>query len=269
MFLLTGMGEMEFSDLWRFFLLTFIRFAPVVFLAPFLGSRKGFPMTARAGMILCLTLVFLPTILYHSPTKHITSMMFYALTAKELLIGFCLGFLASIPFHIAQSAGIIIDYMRGSSMLMTQDPTMEIQTSPIGVLFNYYLIALFYQLDGPLLFYDAVETSFLILPVAEFSPLHFFQNQTFWGAIVGLAGKIFEVSIQIAMPAILGVLMAESFLGIANRLAPQIQIAFLGMSLKSILGLLLLWAGWYLIIKNMSSFSLDWTNWILQTIQTF
>ena len=49
--------------------------------------------------------------------------------------------------------------------------------------------------------------------------------------------QIITIAIQLAAPALVAILMAEMFLGIANRLAPQVQIAFLGMSIKSLLGL--------------------------------
>jgi type III secretion protein T len=54
--------------------------------------------------------------------------------------------------------------------------------------------------------------------------------------------------------------MAEVFLGIANRLAPQVQISFLGMSLKSLVGLFVLWSGWFIIWKQTATESKSWLN---------
>jgi type III secretion protein T len=61
------------------------------------------------------------------------------------------------------------------------------------------------------------------------------------------------------------------FLGIANRLAPQVQIAFLGMSLKSLLGIGLLFVGWFFILLQMSKQAQIWLKtlqYMLQTIPT-
>jgi type III secretory pathway component EscT len=58
------------------------------------------------------------------------------------------------------------------------------------------------------------------------------------------------------------------FLGIANRLAPQVQIVFLGMSLKSLLGLGLLWAGWFFILKQMANQSVLWLHDLEKVLQT-
>ncbi len=62
--------------------------------------------------------------------------------------------------------------------------------------------------------------------------------------------------------------MAEMFLGIANRLAPQVQIAFLGMSLKSLVGIALLWAAWFFILQQLGKQSLQWVQKLNRLILT-
>ena len=258
--LLSDLQNLNYQSLWRVVLLTFMRVAVIVGLAPFLGA-KIIPGTARAALALALTLVFLPTVLFYTNMSYITDYQFIIFACKEIFIGFILGFISAAPFYVVQSSGILIDYLRGSSMMMAQDPTMQAQSSPIGIMFNNYLIVLFYAMEGPLLFFDAVTTSFQLFPVDQMiSPLFFKMNDPIWQTILSLTSTIFNLSIELAAPPLLAILMAEMFLGIANRLAPQVQIAFLGMSLKSLLGLILLWAGWLFILKQMSTMSLDWIH---------
>ena len=66
------------------------------------------------------------------------------------------------------------------------------------------------------------------------------------------------MAIQLGAPAIIGILMAEMFLGIANRLAPQVQIVFLGIPLKSWVGLAMLAIAWYYILQQLSKESDIW-----------
>ena len=75
-----------------------------------------------------------------------------------------------------------------------------------------------------------------------------------------------DAPIQLAAPAILAILMTELFLGIANRLAPQVQIAFLGMSLKSLAGLALLAIAWFFILKQLGIQSTTWIKEIPRII---
>jgi type III secretory pathway component EscT len=254
---------MTYNNLWIYFLLGLFRLAPIVAVVPFLGA-KIIPMSARMGLAIALTTMFLPTEIFYSISINSEQQMnlesmFIILSVKELMIGFFIAMIAGVPFFIAQSSGILIDYMRGSSMLMAQDPTTQTQVSPIGILYNYFLIDLFFRLDGPFLFFDAISDSFRVIPIDGYLNAAFFNlDNSFWKMALEILQQIFTLSIQLSAPALLAILMAEMFLGIANRLAPQVQISFLGMSLKSLLGLILLWAGWLVITTKMGDMSIDW-----------
>jgi len=257
-----------------YFLLGLLRMAPIVATVPFLGA-KVIPVTARMGLAICFTIMFMPTLIFFSnsvwlKTPYDLDSAFIILAIKELIVGFFIGMVASVPFFIAQASGILIDFMRGSSMLMAQDPTTQTQVSPIGILYNYFLIALFYQLGGLFIFLDALAESFRFIPIDGYLSAAFFnQNTLFWRTTFDLLQQIFTLSIQLSAPAILAILMAEMFLGIANRLAPQVQIAFLGMSLKSLLGLTLLWAGWMYITRKMGDVSIDWMKKLAELFSPF
>lgn len=243
------------------FFLGFFRIAPIVSLSPFLGSKL--PGGVKVGLAISLTILFVPLLITTSSASFGFNLAFIAFSVKELLMGFILGYLASIPFYIVQGSGSLIDFMRGSSSLQVQDPMMQTQTSPIGVLFNYILIIIFFQIGGLFYFLDAIVESFKILPIDKMIPAGFFNIKLlFWKTIMGLGTRILAISIQLAAPSIVAILMAEMFLGIANRLAPQVQIVFLGMSLKSLLGLGILWAAWFFFLKQMGNQSLLWIKQI-------
>lgn len=266
--LLDRVEGLNYAVLWRVFLLAFIRMAPIVSLAPFLGA-KLIPTTARAAIALSLSIILLPNILFNMTSFTMTDTQFVGFALKELIIGYILGFFASVPFFIVQSSGIFIDYMRGSSMLMAQDPSTQTQSSSIGIMFNYFLIVMFYSMDGAFLFFDAIQSSFAAFPVDSFlNPKMFNFANPLWKTSVDIINQIFTISLELAAPCILAILMAEMFLGIANRLAPQVQIAFLGMSLKSLLGLTLLWAGWYFFLQKTSGMSLSWMQNLLSILRS-
>lgn len=250
------------------FFLGLFRIAPIVSLAPFLGAKL--PGSAKMGLAIALTVIFVPELISTSKATFAFDMTFVAYGFKELFMGFVLGFLATIPFYMAQGAGSLIDYMRGASSLQIQDPTLRSQTSVIGVMFNYFLIVIFFNIGGPFYFLDAVFESFRIIPIDKMIPMSFFNlDLIFWKTIIGLGTRILAISIQLAAPCIVAILMAEMFLGIANRLAPQVQIVFLGMSLKSLLGLGLLWAGWFFILKQMSHQAFVWIQQIDDILVSF
>jgi type III secretory pathway component EscT len=81
-----------------------------------------------------------------------------------------------------------------------------------------------------------------------------------------------NIATQLAAPALIGVLLTDLFLGIANRLAPQVQIVFLGIALKSWVGIALLTAAWGLMLQVMSKESIRWfqtVNWLIQYVGAY
>lgn len=241
------------------FFLTMARIIPVVTLAPFLGS-KNIPAPIRIGFSISLIAIFLPQNLFsiHQDIPYSIS-PFVGLFLKELMIGFILGFLATIPFIIAQMAGSLIDFQRGASSLQVSDPTTQTQTGPMGQLCNFLLIAVFFSLGGPFIFLNGVADSYKLIPVDSlFNPSVMNANNLFWHTAYGIAGTTMQIATQLAAPGLIGVLLTDLFLGIANRLAPQVQIVFLGVALKSWVGIALFTAAWGLMIQVMCKESVGW-----------
>jgi type III secretion protein T len=248
------------------FFLGLMRMAPIVSLAPFLGAKL--PGSVKIGTAIALTAVILPYLISHAKTPIVTyDSLFACYCLKELFIGTVIAFLVGIPFYIMQSSGVLIDFLRGSSALQIQDPVMQSQSSSIGQLYNYVFIVLFYDIGGPFIFFEGVLNSYSIIPADSFVPAAFFSLQMpFWQFMMGILTKFLALSLQLAAPSLVAILMAEMFLGIANRLAPQVQIAFLGMALKSFVGLALLWAGWYFILQQIGKQSILWLQTLNQLI---
>jgi len=249
------------------FFLTLARLLPILALAPFFGTNNV-PMTIRMMFGVALTAIFLPQNVLLAGQENITfAMPFVGLMLKELLIGLVLGVLSIVPFVMATMAGSLINFQSGGNSLGVTDPTTRTQTGPTGILFNWTLIAIFFAIGGPFIFLQGVATSYQLIPVDGLISHTLFSGQTtLWTQIIALTQKVFNMSIQFAAPSLIGILFTDMFLGIANRLAPQVQIVFLGISLKSWVGLALLAAAWTLIIKVMSKESLSWFKLVNQLI---
>lgn len=262
-------SETELMHYLSLFLLSILRLGPIVRLAPFLGA-KVIPGMARMGLILILGVIFFPNILVYSSTGPLTfDLVFVGYAVKELILGYILGFFSMIPFLIANSAGIFIDFVRGSSMLMQQDVTLQQQASPLGILYNSIFIVIFYQLGGVWLFFDAITTSYQIMPPSAWFNTNFFSLTTpLWKHAITILHSIIAISLQLAAPSLVAILMAEVFLGIANRLAPQVQIIFLGMPIKSLLGIFFLWAGWFFILPQGNKHLFSWFRSLEQIVHS-
>ena len=245
------------------------RFLPIIALSPFFGSRV-LPHPVKVAFAISMFVVLMPTLVTSTTVAPTFSLGLVLYMIKEMFIGLLLGNIISLPFIIAQSAGIIIDHQRGGASLMVNDPTIQNQSSPIGTLMNLVLIYIFYLIDGPWDFIDAINTSYLLVPPDQFlSPYFFADDSLSWQFVIKMFNTVMVMTTQLATPALIAILMTDSFLGLANRLAPQVQITFLGMPLKSLLGLTVLCLGWKLVIKRMIIQSHYWIDGVGEITKYF
>ena len=245
------------------------RILPIIALVPFFGG-KVLPRPAKVAFAICLFTIFLPQLLVATTTPLALNMAVVIYLVKELIIGLLLGFFLSIPFIIVQNAGILIDHQRGGSSLMVNDPTMQNQSSPLGTLFNLILIYLFFTIEGPFTVIELLWQSYEILPPDQMPSLALFgEDSEVREYTMKLLGHVMILSTQLASPALIMVLMTDFFLGIANRLAPQVQITFLGMPLKSLLALLIIFFAWHLFNEEIIRQTQKTLNALFNLIKLF
>lgn len=251
------------------FFLFLARMLPIIALSPFFGSRI-LPHPVKVTFAISLFAVFLPLLLTVTTTKLDFDHLSLVLFAKEIFVGFIIGTFASIPFIIVQSAGIVIDHQRGGASLMVNDPTVQNQSSPLGTLFNFVLIYVFFLIDGPFVILDAIMKSYELVPPDGFiNPAFFAKNSPFWQSAIQLLARTTRIFTQLAAPSLIIILMTDVFLGIANRLAPQVQITFLGMPLKSLLALTVIALGWKAYVDQTVIESNNWLSHINEIILMF
>lgn len=245
------------------------RMLPIISLAPFFGSRI-LPHPVKVVFAISLFAIFLPQLMGNVTVPLQFNLWLVLCLLKEIIVGLLMGFMVSIPFIIVQNTGMMIDHQRGGASLMVNDPTIQNQSSPLGTLFNFVLIYLFFIIDGPFLVIDAISQSYDILPPDKFINASFFDLKSqFVEDVIRIMGQVMIISTQLAAPALIMILMTDFFLGIANRLAPQVQITFLGMPLKSLLGLAVIFFGWQLFTAQLVTESFTWINYLYNMIPLF
>ena len=256
-------------EIWSLFLIAMARIVPLIALAPFFGG-KMVPDSIKIGFGASVVLIFFPYIIGQSTADLSMDLTLIFLMIKEAFIGLLLGFLISVPFYFAQGAGALIDHQRGSQSLQVMDPSTQMQTSPLGTLYNDMLLVIFFFIGGPLLFFEGVFTSYAILPADQFIPPSFFDaSRPLWGTAIQLLHNIVALSLQLATPSVMAMLLSDLFLGITNRMAPQVQISFLLWSLKAFIGIALLFLAWWYVIKQLDIITLDWIKTFHKIIVKF
>lgn len=160
-----------------------------------------------------------------------------ALIAKEALIGLALGYLAAIPFWVFEAVGFLIDNQRGASIASTLNPLTGNDTSPLGLLCNQAFIVFFMMTGGMLLLLGLLYDSFALWGVAQWWPHWQAEAGVLW---LGQLDRLVRLGLLLAAPALVAMFLVELGLALVSRFAPQLQVFFMAMPLKSALAMLVL-----------------------------
>ncbi|MBW2261781.1 MAG: flagellar biosynthetic protein FliR [Deltaproteobacteria bacterium] len=196
---------------------------------PFLGGRRV-PATLHLGLAAALGLAMgggsaLETV----PPAPLAA----ALAVKEVVVGFSIGFLASLPFRFLEQSGILIDVTR-STQLSGSAGIGGNQSTPTGTFFLLMAMAVFFLTPAHRAFWMGVEASFLSVPLVPDGALPY--EPLAMTAIAASAG-LFASSVMIAFPVLLSVLVTDLAIGAAGRFVPHSGGTFAFMPLRSVVGL--------------------------------
>ncbi|MEO1366990.1 MAG: flagellar biosynthetic protein FliR [Acidobacteriota bacterium] len=214
--------------------LAFARWLPVVTLAPFLGSR-GVPTPVKVALSATLAAVLLPFLSATLPAPlAFSAFEWLRLVAREALVGCLLGLVAGLVFQAAEMAGQVLDLNRGVGMGNLFVPQTSQMSTVMGDFFVQLFIVLFVAVGGHRLFLAAVFDSYaswpLLQPGVEVSGLAAF--------FLAATADLFVLALRLIAPAVVLILLIDLVLGVANRMAPQLNVFFVGLSLKAALAVL-------------------------------
>jgi flagellar biosynthetic protein FliR len=208
------------------------RIAPVILLVPAFGGRR-LPVPARVALVAATVLAVHPAACPDIPAP--AGLALAGIVLKELCVGTVLALAATCLFEALRIGGRLVDNLRGASMAHALVPQTNERTSPVADLYLLLAVLAFFAAGGPALFLRA------LLAGLEHLPLHALPDaeagREAATLVLALTAGALRTAVAIALPAGLAVLLADVTLGFVNRVAPQVQVFFLGMPLRALLGL--------------------------------
>ena len=209
--------------------------------APFFGSMN-IPMTARVGLAVVLSAVITPMIAgttIPGLAKTGGGINFALLLVNQLLIGLMLGFVAAFVFYGIESAGRIIDTQRGSNITDILAPQTGERTSPTGQWLMMLALILLVVTGQHMLMLEALIDTFRIFPAT--GDLGWITDQKHGADVIlhfaELSGESLMITLKVAAPAMISLLLADILLGIINRGAPQVNVFALSQVVKGPIGI--------------------------------
>ncbi len=204
------------------------RVLPLIVLAPFIGGELV-PQQVKIGVGIALSLLIYPFVSETPvPTGSIT---FVLLLLKEIFVGTAIAFAASMAFEAAQAAGTFVDTVSGANMATVFVPQIQQQATLFASLKFQLAIVLFLALNGHHLVIQALVESFKVIPLQHW-PKFSTGFWPFFEMVIRMAADFVLIGVAIAAPAAIATFVTDLSLGIINRVAPQIQVFFISMSVK-------------------------------------
>jgi len=200
--------------------------------APFLGGASV-PVRVKIGLALLITVFLAP--LLAPPTTALAIHSMASLVLGEITVGFLLGFTLQFMFDAAQVAGQILGIQMGYSLASVINPQSQADTPVLATFYELVVLLLFIQLQVPQWLLRGLSHSYEYVPPGSLTLT--------WPALsvlLQLAGGLWVAAVQIAAPVLVATIFADVALGLLGKASPQLPVLFVGLSIKSMLGLALL-----------------------------
>jgi len=209
-----------------------VRVAGLLVFTPFLGSGAISPRI-KAGLVLMLTALLYPVCGPREISLRPGGVLQVVLA--EALVGILLGLAAQFVFEAAEFAGQFMGMQVGFGLVNIIDPTTQVDTPVLAVFSQTIVMLIFLQLGVHRWVVRGLASSFVYLPVGAALPTGEMTR-----TLLHAAGGIWLAGVQIAAPALVATLLADFVLGFLGKASPQLPVLFLGLSVKSMVGVLML-----------------------------
>jgi flagellar biosynthetic protein FliR len=197
-------------------------------------SNKNLPVIHKIGLSVFLSWIMLYTV---HPDHIAIDGAFLLLIIKEAMVGLTIGFTAAIVFYAIQVAGGFIDLQMGFAIANVFDPQTGIQTPLMGRYLYTFAMLFLLATDGHHMLLDGIFYSYKFVPI-DSSIAHFADGDV-TKHIVSVCSGMFLVALQMAIPIVGTLFLADLALGIVARTVPQMNIFVIGLPVKILIALVL------------------------------
>ena len=173
----------------------------------------------------------------HTSLEYESTIGYATIVVKEAIAGLLIGFAAYVCNSIVLFAGNIIDMDIGLSMVTEFNPEMKMQTTISGNLYYYLVMLLLITSDMHKYILRAVCDSFQVVPLGG----AVFDYEHLLGSFTRYMGDLFIIGFRMFLPFFACIMILNCILGIMAKVAPQMNMFTVGMQLKILVGLVIMY----------------------------
>jgi flagellar biosynthesis protein FliR len=236
------------------FALVFIRVAAMMVFAPLFGSAK-IPRRVKGLIAVVLSLGIASGIPMPKALPQTTWEIALGI-GGEICFGLAIGTVLSFTFIATQWAGDMIGHQMGLNISEVLDPQFGAAGSVVGDMYFMLTLVIFLAVGGHRSLLIGVRHSFDCLPLLSVG-----INKPVVDMLVGLFSATTSLAVQLAGPMLVTMLIVDLSLGCISKTMPQLNVMTAGLSLRSIVGLLVLIVGLFLTTRVLN-------DSVLQSMET-
>lgn len=214
------------------FLLIIVRITSFLFAAPFYG------MDSTPGQFKIALGVFLSYLVYfttmpHEQVVYTTVLQYATIVLKEAIVGLMIGWGANICSSIVFFAGRMVDMEIGFAMVNAMDPTTKENVTISGFYYQYMVMLMLVVSGMHRYLIQALVDTYELIPVAG----AVFRSDLMLEAVISFLSSYVNIGFRICLPIFCCTLILNVVLGILAKVSPQLNMFAVGMQLKILLGL--------------------------------
>lgn len=226
------------------YLWVFVRIAALVMIAP-VFSAGLVPVRVRMLLAVGLTIAVAP-LTPTPPNVDAISLMGFLILIHEFVIGLAMGFVIQIVFDAMVVGGQTIAMSMGLGFATMVDPQRGVNVPLVSQYFLVLTTLLFLSLNGHLLVIEALVQSFHNLPIGQGG----IGARGLW-SIVLWSGQMFAGALQIALPAVIALMVVNLAFGVMSRAAPTLNLFAVGFPITMTLGFTITMLGLSSLTENL------------------
>lgn len=216
----------------EYFLLILTRVSCFIFIAPFF-SMKNTPNNVKIALSFFTSLLLYQTLTPAPVVEYETVLEYAVIIIKEAVAGLLLGFGATACSAIVNFAGSVADMEIGLSMVTLMDPTTRENTSITGAMYQYALMLMIVVTGMYRFLFGALADSFTLIPVNG----AIFNGESLMNTVVKFLTDYVIIGFRIVLPIFCVMILLNAVLGILAKVAPQMNMFAVGIQLKVLVGL--------------------------------
>jgi flagellar biosynthetic protein FliR len=228
----------------QLFFLAFTRIMAIILHIPVFGGQN-IPSQVRIGLGFVLAIVLIPWQPLASDAIAIGTFEYGFSIAKEILIGTLIGFSADLAFGAIQMAGSAMGIGSGFESSRIFNPALGEAGSAFDQIFVMTASMIFLTMDGHHLVLIAIKNTFDVIPLNGSLPFNGLET------IMKATSMFIATGIHLALPVMAALVLTDLTLGLLARVAPQVQVYFLGLPVKVVVAMVALGMSFSVIFPNL------------------